>query len=101
MPELNPTTSTGAEGWAVLPSPSWPSSLAPQHLTPPAVVSAHVWARPAAIAIAVVPRPPTSTGTGLSVVPPLPSWPVPLLPQHFTPPEVVNAQLWLAPAASA
>ena len=40
----------------------------------------------------------TSTGTLLLVVEPFPSWPSPFLPQHFTPPPVVTAQVWLPPA---
>ena len=36
------------------------------------------------------------TGTRLFVVLPLPSWPLPLLPQHCTPP-LTTAQLWLLP----
>src|SRR5437879_7929288 len=34
-PLLRPTTSTGKKRLLVVPSPSWPAALAPQHLTPP------------------------------------------------------------------
>jgi hypothetical protein len=43
----------------------------------------------------------TSTGTGLFVVVPLPSWPKPLEPQHLTSPLRVNPQLWSMPAEMA
>src|SRR6185312_3614072 len=46
-------------------------------------------------------NPVTSTGVKLSILTPLPSWPFELLPQHLTPPALVNAQAWLAPVASA
>ena len=49
----------------VVPSPSWPKSLSPQHLTPPALVSAQVWPSPAAIAVTPLVRPVTSTGVVL------------------------------------
>src|SRR3990172_3738466 len=42
--------------------------------------------KPAAIAATPLARPATPTGTLLSVVVPFPSWPPPLLSQHFTPP---------------
>jgi len=41
----------------VVPSPSWPAKLLPQHLTPPRAVSAQVWPTPASIALASFPRP--------------------------------------------
>ncbi len=77
--------------------------LAPQHLTPPEVVSAHVWSAPAEIAATPLVNPITSTGTQLVVEVPLPSWPSPswpsaFSPQHFAPPEVVTAQVWKYPA---
>ena len=58
--------------------------LSPQHLTPPALVSAQVWWSPAAIAVTPLVRPVTATGAWRSVVVPSPSWPLPLLPQHLT-----------------
>src|SRR5207244_2492391 len=42
-PLVRPDTSTGLLLSVVVPSPSWPLSLAPQHLTPPAPVTTHVW----------------------------------------------------------
>ncbi len=39
----------------MLPMPSWPSPLRPQHLMQPVVTSAHVWMNPKAMAEAVIP----------------------------------------------
>jgi hypothetical protein len=57
-----PLTSTGASVSAFDPSPSSPS---PQHLTQPALVSAHVWPPPPLIAVTPLVRPLTSTGVGM------------------------------------
>lgn len=54
-------TSTGVELSVVLPSPSWPTLFKPQHLTPPALVTAQVWSDPASIDTNV-------TGAGAMVV---------------------------------
>ena len=96
-----PVTATGTLLSVVVPSPSWPYSLKPQHWTPPSVVSAQVWYAPAAIASTSLEAPVTATGTLLSVVVPSPSWPFSLKPQHWTPPPVVSAQVWNPPAAMA
>src|SRR2546428_5554873 len=98
-PLVSPTTSTGVERSLVVPSPSSPSMLSPQHLTPPALVSAQVWKTPAAIAATPPPRPETSTGAWRSVVVPSPSWPERLKPQHLTPPALVSAHECDSPAA--
>src|SRR5438552_10668582 len=50
MPLSSPTTSTGVARLIVVPSPSWPQAFQPQHLTPPPLVSAQVWAESAAMA---------------------------------------------------
>jgi hypothetical protein len=50
-PLARPVTSTGVLLSVVVPLPSWPAPLAPQHLTPPPLVSAHVWLEPAEIAV--------------------------------------------------
>ena len=52
-PLPRPETVTGEWRSVVVPSPSWPERLSPQHWTAPALVSAHVWIPPAAIALAV------------------------------------------------
>src|SRR5439155_12116393 len=100
-PLASPETATGVWRSVVVPSPSWPSALRPQHLTPPALVSAQVWKSPAEIAATPLGSPETATGVWRSVIVPSPSWPEPLSPQHLTPPPLVSAQLCRAPAASA
>src|SRR5581483_3979247 len=98
-PLVSPTTSTGVLRVVVVPSPSWPLKLMPQHLTPPAVVSAQVNSLPAMIWVTPLDRPTTSTGVvrGVALVP-SPSWPVRFSPQHLTPPALVSAQLCSPPA---
>src|SRR3972149_744339 len=97
IPLARPETSTGTPVLVVVPFPSSPSEFQPQHLTPPPIVSAHVCQLPAVIALTPLARPETSTGTLLSVVVPLPSWPKPLKPQHLTPPPLVSAQVCARP----
>jgi hypothetical protein len=50
-----PATSVGCVEASVLPMPSCPSLLAPQHLTPPPVTMAHVCHRPMAMATVAIP----------------------------------------------
>src|SRR5262245_29047945 len=90
-PLESPTTLTGTSlsspvAWL---SPSWPLEFEPQHFTPPVVVSAHVCESPAAMAATPLVSPDTFTGVRRCVNELSPSWPTPLLPQHFTPPPVV------------
>src|SRR3990170_2116228 len=85
-----------------VPPPPCPVSLYPQHLMPPAAVTAQpcwAWGDPVPRAATPLPRPDTSTEVGLSVVVPFPSWPRMLLPQQLTPPAAVRAQVWRKPAA--
>ena len=79
----------------VVPSPSCPLSLLPQHLTPPLVVSAQAWRLPSAIVLTPLLRPETFTGTLLSVVVPSPNAPKTpsLRPQHLAAPAAVTAQV--------
>ena len=70
----------------VVPFPSCPKTLWPQHLTAPPLVSAQLWRLPAAIALTPLCSPETSTGVELSVVVPSPSCPAALSPQHLTAP---------------
>src|SRR5580704_4980799 len=80
-------TGTGVEELVVVPLPSWPSLLRPQHSTVPPESSAQ------AESIAVGPlRPETATGVEELVVVPLPSWPSPFSPQHSTVPPESSAQ---------
>jgi hypothetical protein len=52
---LSPATSTGLVASVLLPMPSSPSLLKPQHLTPPPLTIAHVRPRPVAMATAKTP----------------------------------------------
>src|SRR5665213_449938 len=97
----SPFTLTGTCRSSVVPSPSWPTSFAPQHFTPPAFVNAHVLLEPGEIAATPVCRPLTSTGVRRIIVVPSPSSPQAFEPQHFTPPDWVTAQLCAGPAAIA
>src|SRR5450830_575015 len=92
---------TGVRRVVVVPSPSCPLVLEPQHFTPPPLVSAQVWLVPAATAVTPLDRPLTATGARRCVVVPSPSCPKLLLPQHHTPPPLVSAQVWEPPAATA
>src|SRR5947208_1858508 len=84
-------TGTGVGRGACSASPN------PQHSIPPVLLSAQVWTRPAETAITPFPNPSTATGVLLSVVAPSPSSPLELEPQHWTPPELVTAQVWFQP----
>jgi len=70
-------------------------------LTAPELVKAHVWPPPAVTAITPPDRPETPTGPARLVRVPSPSWPKRLSPQQSTPPALVRAQAWAAPAATA
>ncbi len=50
-----PDTGTGLACCEVLPMPSCPALLSPQHLTPPPASIAHVWLNPRAMAVAETP----------------------------------------------
>jgi hypothetical protein len=64
--------------------------LEPQHSTPPAAVIAQAELPPADRAAAPLVRPVTCTGTKVLSVELFPRRPLTLLPQHSTPPLVVN-----------
>src|SRR5262245_8392011 len=74
-PALNPLTATGVTLGVVVPSPSWPAELLPQHFTPPVVVSAHVCDPRLPLVSAVTPlaSPVTSVAVKRAVVVPSPS----------------------------
>lgn len=61
---LMPLTVTGVVLVVVLPLPSWPCPLMPQHVTVPLPVIAQVWLLPAASAVASL-TPLTVTGVRL------------------------------------
>jgi hypothetical protein len=96
---VRPRTGAAVPRVAVLPSPSWPASLLPQHTSPPSVSRAQLCSSPVTITAAVV-TPTTRTGWRLSLIEPSPSWPALLRPQHDAAPSAI-AQLWLLPATIA
>src|SRR3990170_3387966 len=100
-PLARPATPTGTLLSVVVPFPSWPPPLLPQHLTPPPLVRAQVWLEPAAIAATPLARPQTSTGTPLAVAEPFPSSPWEFQPQPLPPPPIVSAHVWQLPAVIA
>lgn len=95
-------TDTGVNERLVEPLPSWPSALKPQHVTAVVAQEQTCWI-PAMISLWPLLSPLTSLGvaellTVASLMPNSPSW---LRPQDFTPPELVRAQEWLPPSATA
>jgi hypothetical protein len=64
-------------------------------------VTAQVTRPPAAMDETPVARPTTAVGVVRELVVPSPSCPESFLPQHVTPPVVVNAQEWASPATTA
>src|SRR5712692_8118025 len=82
---LGKLTTTGTLLFMVVPLPSCPNELSPQARTDPVDVRARLNVPPAATDAIVVPTGRlTGTGTPLSVVVPLPSWPELLVPQAST-----------------
>ncbi len=102
-------TSTGVRRVMFVPSPSWPTEFAPQHLRPPAE-TAQVWPFPPEAAATPLRRLPphgtdapvahTSTGVVRVMFIPSPSWPLPPRPQHSRPPDLM-AQVWFAKVEAA
>src|SRR5450759_433287 len=86
-----PKSGTGVLLLVVVPLPSWPEPLRPQASTWPPDVSARGWYGPPATAATVVPAGRLTWTAGLlSVVVPLPSWPLLLKPQASTRPGVLD-----------
>ncbi len=69
-PPISPVTSTGTGLLVLLPLPNSPLLLSPQHLAPPAVVTAQVWYPPAATILAI-PKTQASPPSSLSRGPPM------------------------------
>src|SRR5258706_127815 len=86
MPLANPVTAVRTSRSAVLPSPTWPVSLWPQHCASPRRVTAHVCISPAESIATPFASPVTSTGVSRVVVELSPRPPWPLHPQHRAPP---------------
>src|SRR5262245_25214042 len=81
--------------------PTLGAKYVPQHHTASSLSMAQEWEPPAASA-ETDPIAAPSTAVGTSTFPltvPVPSCPSSLAPQHWTAPSLVNAQVWLAPAA--
>ena len=104
---ISPASSPRA---SMSPTPSWPSSLRPQHLTASLSSTAHVCAAPVAsnLALRPVPRstadkpsPIDAVVRPMSVVAPLPSRPLSPSPKHFTLPLSSNAQVCNMPVETA
>src|SRR5688572_6894917 len=98
---VRPDTATGTSVPTLLPLPSWPYWLSPQHTALPFERSAQLDCCEAAICTASS-SPETVTGTRLRIPEALssPSSPATLRPQHFTLPPSSSAQLWSPPAAN-
>jgi hypothetical protein len=94
---VRPVTGTGVELAVVVPFPSLPSTLLPQHSAVPFARTAHVWFPPALIAVTVV-RPVTGTGVELAVVVPFPRAPLRPRPQHAAVLFVSTAHVCVPPA---
>src|SRR5215831_8031709 len=82
-----PTTVTGLDEAVVVPSPSSPNELSPQHFTDPSAIRTQTDAQPPLIAVALV-RPGTATGVAFPA------------PQHFTAPPATIAHVLVRVAAS-
>src|SRR3989442_6966540 len=91
------STTSGVLRSVVVPSPSCPNELAPQHATPPLTPTAHVWKPPALTAWSAPKAVDTWTGVALLVVVPLPSWPWKSLPQQYASLPIVTPHVWLFP----
>src|SRR5262245_55934360 len=96
--EPSAITCTGDGAVVVVPSPTAPALLPPQHQSVPSVLRAHVCPGPADTSATLAPSAVTWTGDTLFTVVPSPSCPAPLLPQHQRVPSVLRAHVWLSPA---
>ena len=74
-PPANPETGVGVRAMFVVPSPTWPKLLNPQHVAPPASVIAHERLIPAEMVLTPLVNPKTSLGVRFS-----PSNPSPIVP---------------------
>src|SRR5438105_7196405 len=93
---LNDGMSTGAYRVMVVPSPSWPLSLAPQVQMVPSLLSATECLYPAATATTPV-SPETEVGTSLAVVVPSPSSPDAFVPHAQAAPSALTATACVYP----
>jgi hypothetical protein len=90
------------DAWPLLPMPSWPLVLLPQHRVLPPASCAQLWWPPTATDVAVTGLPDASSTCSM-LGPPgklaLPSWPESFAPQQCTLPPA-TAQLCFGPAAT-
>ena len=94
------TTRTGSPLDSVVPSPSWPESLAPQHHTSPTLVSAHVCVPPVDTEVTGASMPTTASGLVFAQLTiPNPNCPEPFDPQHATFPSAPTRHAWSPPTS--
>ena len=74
-PLANPLTVAGVVRRVVVPSPSWPAQLSPQHAAAPVEVVAQEWPHPPRIVASVMPGLNTGVGVVLALTVPSPSTP--------------------------
>ncbi len=91
-PDVSPVTCVGAFRFVVVPSPSHPALLYPQHLTAPVTSSAHECALPVVMAVTPSVSPLTCVGVFRLVVVLSPTCPRLFRPQQFAAPVTSNAQ---------
>ncbi len=94
-----PDTGTGVELSVVVPFPSCPSPLRPQHEVVPSTSRAQECSTPVVTSVALS-MPDTFTGVRLLITLPSPSWPKSLLPQHVTLPSSCTAQECMLPEST-
>src|SRR5262245_10355758 len=93
-------TFTGSLESLIVPIPSAPDPLPPQHQSVPSLLRAQVCTPPALISATPVPSAVFRTAVGmciLEVAVPTPSCPLPLPPQHQTLPSLLRAHVWRYP----
>src|SRR5262245_96509 len=101
LPRVLPPACTGVVLATVVPSPSWPHWLLPQHQRVPSIFRAQLRRVPSEISATALPSAlaPACTGVVFEVKVPSPSWPESFAPQHHRVPSVLRAQLCPSPSA--
>src|SRR5580765_3377246 len=94
-----PTTFVGVHLVSLVPVPSWPNLLDPQHQATPDASTAQVCSQPALIWVNVWP-PRTATGTLRPTLVPSPSWPNVFRPQQYASPTVVRPHVCAQPVST-
>ena len=96
-PEREPRDGDGEGAGRVELFPSCPKLLGPSTGRRSQWSARRCGFRPRAMAVTADASPMTVTGTELLLKALFPSWPLMPAPQHWTPPEVVTAQVWVSP----